>query len=58
MKGGGIRGWEEWDICVYMCVCVCVCIFIYSYIVMIDSPCMAETNKHRKAITLQLKKKD
>ena len=25
---------------------------------MIDSPCTAETNKHRKAITLQLKKKD
>ena len=42
---------------IYVYICVHVYIYIYSYIVMIDSPCMAETNKHCKAIILQLKKK-
>ena len=54
MKEGGI---EVWDIYVYICVCVCVCVCVYIYIVMIDSPCMTETNRHCKAIILQLKKK-
>ena len=41
----------------YICVCVCIYIYTHIYIVMIDSPCMTEINKHCKAIILQLKKK-
>ena len=60
-----VEGWDEggWDrgmgyMCIYVCVCVYIYIYTHIYIVMIDSPCMTETNKHCKAIILQLKKKD